>query len=236
MYASLKRWPAAVVLAFGLTVGAGGAQAVAVPGSGASCAADAKPGHPRTLPEAEIFATDNTAVITDPGDPRLNTRLNRFACDVRATIRAQGADPEASTLLDGVFWSSDLQSATYERSREFDVDDVTSAQLRDIAETVRKQYRQESVLTFEYLPADASGADALIAEVPGFDVQRLHDALLADSEARDTLYGGSVTVRGGKLVLVASRADEGVVRDFVGRLGGDWSQAEVHYGAREFVG
>ncbi|MGR6997327.1 hypothetical protein ACU686_03170 [Yinghuangia aomiensis] len=43
---------------------------------------------PRTLPEAEIFATDNTAVITDPGDPRLNTALNRFACDVRATIRA----------------------------------------------------------------------------------------------------------------------------------------------------
>ncbi|MGR6997326.1 hypothetical protein ACU686_03165 [Yinghuangia aomiensis] len=65
-----------------------------------------------------------------------------------------------------MFWSSDLQAATYERSRELDVDDVTSAQLRDIAETVRKQYRQESVLTFEYLAADAPGAAALIAEVP----------------------------------------------------------------------
>lgn len=232
----MRRWSAALVLAVGFTVTAGGAPAVAVPGHGASCVADAKPGHVRGLPDAEVFATDNTAVITDPKDPRLNTRLNGFACDVRATIRAYGADPEASTLLDGVFWSGDLQATTYERSREFDVDDVTPAQLHEIAEAVRQEYRQESVLTFEYLPAASPRADALVAEVPGFDVQRLHDALVADPEARDALYGGSVTVRGGTLILVAGRSDEALVRDFVTRLGADWSDAEVHYGAREFVG
>ncbi|NUU23778.1 MAG: hypothetical protein HOV68_20085 [Streptomycetaceae bacterium] len=188
------------------------------------------------MPDAEIFATNNTAVITDPQDPRLNTPLLRFACEVRGVIWASGADPEQSSLLDGVFWSSDLQAATYERSREFDVDDVTPGQLRDIAELVRKRFEQESVLTFEYLPAESPRATAVEVELPGVDVTRLHDGLVADPEARDVLFGGSVTVRGGKLILVADRADTAVVQRFVGTLGGDWSQATVYYGAREFVG
>ncbi|MDI2129837.1 hypothetical protein [Yinghuangia seranimata] len=234
----MKRWPAALVLAFGITVGAGGAQtAVASAQHAPACAADASPGHTRRhLPDAEIFATDNTAVITDPADPRLTTELYRFACEVRSVVRASGADPERSSLLDGVFWSGDLGTTTYERSREFDVDDVDAAELRAVAETVRARYHQESVLTFEYLPESAPRATAIEIEVPGVDVKTLHDGLASDAEARERLYGGSVTVRGGSLLLVADRADADLVRRFVTVLGGSWDQAKVRYGAREFVG
>ncbi|MFF7246926.1 hypothetical protein ACFZBU_23825 [Embleya sp. NPDC008237] len=234
----MKRWPAALVLAFGITIGAGGAQtAVAAGPHSPACAADASPGHTRRhLPEAEIFVTNNTAVISDPDDPRLNTRLNGFACEVRAIIRAHGADPGKSSLLDGVFWSGELQNTTYERSREFDVDDMDAAGLNHVAEVLRKRFAQESVLTFEYLRIDSPRADAIEVEVPGVDVQRLHDGLVADAEARERLFGGSVTVRGGKLILVADRADAALVERFVGTLGGDWSKATVHYGDREFVG
>lgn len=233
----LKRVSLALMLTLGATLGTAGAQTAAAAPAYGGCAADASPGHTRTdLPDAEIFATNNTAVITDPDDPRLDTRLLPFACEVRGLIWAHGADPEESSLLDGVFWSSDLQAATYERSREFDVDDVDAAELRNIAETIRKRFRQESVLTFEYLPASSSRATAIEVEVPGVDVTRLHDGLLADPEARDVLFGGSVTVRGGKLVLVADRASAPVVQRFVATLGADWSTAKVYYGAREFVG
>ncbi|MET7352655.1 hypothetical protein [Streptomyces mirabilis] len=52
------------------------------------------------------------------------TRLTRFDHEVREIIHANGARPGSSALLDGVFWSRDLKRATYERSREFDVDQV----------------------------------------------------------------------------------------------------------------
>lgn len=231
-----KRLSAALLLTLGITLGTTGAQSAAA-GPSYGCAADASPGHTRTeLPDAEIFATNNTAVVTDPDDPRLDARLLGFACEVRGVIRAHGADPEESSLLDGVFWSGDLQAATYERSRVFDVEETTPEELRTIAETVRQRFRQESVLTFDYLPASSPLATAIEVGVPDVDVTRLHDGLLADPEARDVLYGGSVTVHGGKLVLVADRADTAVVRRFVGTLGADWSEAAVHYGAREFVG
>ncbi|MEU8137113.1 hypothetical protein [Streptodolium elevatio] len=240
-----KRLSAALMLTLGVTAGATGSvgTAAAEPAARSAatspygCAADASPGHTRAeLPDAEIFATDNTAVITDPGDPRLDAHLLGFACEVRGIIRAHGADPEGSSLLDGVFWSTDLQAATYERSRAFDVEAVTPEQLRTVAEIVRERFRQESVLTFDYLPASSPRATAIEVEVPGVDVTRLHDGLLADPEAREVLYGGSVTVRGGKLILVADRTDTEVVRRFVATLGADWSAAAVHYGAREFVG
>ncbi|WP_436775389.1 hypothetical protein [Yinghuangia sp. YIM S09857] len=232
----MKRLAAALLLTAGVTLAAGGAHPAAA-GPAYGCAADASPGHTRTeLPDAEIFATDNTAVITDPADPRLDARLLGFACEVRALIWAHGADPEQSSLLDGVFWSADLQAATYERSRTFDIEDVTPGQLHAIADTVRKRFRQESVLTFDYLPATAPGATAVEVELPGVDVTCLHGGLLADPEARDVLYGGSVTVRGSKLILIADRADLAVVERFATTLGTDWSAAEIHYGAREFVG
>ncbi|MEU1032388.1 hypothetical protein ABZ402_27375 [Streptomyces mirabilis] len=52
------------------------------------------------------------------------TRLMRFDHEVREIIHANGARRGSSALLDGVFWSGDLKRATYERSREFDVDQV----------------------------------------------------------------------------------------------------------------
>jgi hypothetical protein len=183
---------------------------------------------------AQIFATSNTAIITDPGDPRLRTRLVRFEHRVRAIIRANGADPGRSTLLNGVFWSGDLRQATYERSREFDVTHVSPAGLHHIADIVRKTYHQESVLTFEFLPRTAPRADAVEIEAPGVDVRHLHDALLADPAARDHLGGGSVTLNG-RLILVAARGDLDLARRIVAEAGARWSSATVRYGAEEFV-
>ncbi|MGW6709914.1 hypothetical protein ACWGDE_34195, partial [Streptomyces sp. NPDC054956] len=117
-------------------------------GSAGTGNAYASPASPPGCPTAEIFATDNTAIITAPEDPRLRTRLRRFDREVREIIRTHGAKPGSSTLLDGVFWSEDLKQTTYERSREFDVNRVGPEGLHHIADVIRKQYHQESVLTF----------------------------------------------------------------------------------------
>jgi hypothetical protein len=193
-----------------------------------------RPATAAQLPQAEIFASNNTAIITDPADPRLNTRLVRFAQQVRRTIRDNGAHPHGSTLLNGVFWSADLQQTTYERSREFDVNRTDPIELHHIAELIRKQFDQESVLTFEYLPRTSTRTDAIEIEVPGLDVQRLHDGLIADPIARDHLQGGSVTLQG-TLILIAELADLELVQRFVTQLGGDWTERTVHYGDLEFV-
>lgn len=184
-------------------------------------------------PTAEIFATDNTAVITDPNDPRLKTCLARFGAEVEGIIAANGAWPGRSTLLDGVFWSDDLRTATYERSREFDVDHVGAASLHHIASVIRKQYHQESVLTFQYLPP--AGADSVEVEVPGVTVRQLFNGLAADPVLREELGGGSVTAEDDRLTLIADKSELGPIRTFVGELGASWSRATVAYGHLEFV-
>ncbi|MFF5705128.1 hypothetical protein ACFY7H_21855 [Streptomyces sp. NPDC012794] len=185
-------------------------------------------------PAAEIFATDNTAVITDPADPRLRTRLKRFDHEVREIIRSHGARPGASTLLDGVFWSENEQQTTYERSREFDVEEVNADGLHHIADVIRKQYRQESVLTFRCLPRTSPETDAVEIQAEGVSATRLHDALMADPVARVRLGGGSVALDG-RLILIAPIADLTLARKFTARLGVDWNSAEVRYGDEEFV-
>ncbi|WP_194921012.1 hypothetical protein [Catenulispora rubra] len=195
--------------------------------------AHAAPAH-QTCPTAEIFATNNTATITDPTDPRLQTHLRRFDHEVRATIRANGARPGASTLLDGVFWSSDLKQTTYERSREFDVTRVSPDGLHHIADIIAKQYHQESVLTFRCLPSTSPETNAVEIQAPGVTVTHLHDALVADPEARDTLEGGSVTLDG-HLILIAPLTNLPLAEKFAKSLGVDWNTAEVRYGADEFV-
>jgi hypothetical protein len=45
--------------------------------------------------DAEIFATNNTATITDTNDPRLDAQLNAFAYRVENIIRDGGARPAA---------------------------------------------------------------------------------------------------------------------------------------------
>ncbi|MDV5149948.1 hypothetical protein R1T08_39110 [Streptomyces sp. SBC-4] len=194
----------------------------------------ASPGEEECRTTAELFATDNAAIITDPEDPRLDTRLTRFGHEVRAVIRAHGARPGASELLDGVFWSTDLKQATYERSREFDVNRVGRDGLHHIAGVIAKEYDQESVLTFRCLPRTSPETDAVEIDVPGVTPGDLRAALLADAEAREKLGGGSVTL-GGRLILIAPVADLPLARKFTAALGADWNEAQVRYGDREFV-
>ncbi|MCX4545626.1 hypothetical protein [Streptomyces sp. NBC_01565] len=188
----------------------------------------------RDCPTAEIFATDNTAIITDPEDPRLDTRLTRFEREVRRIVRANGARAGASTLMDGVFWSGELKQTTYERSREFDVNRVSAAGLHHIADVIRKQYRQESVLTFRCLPRTSPDTDAVEIRADGVSATRLHDALVADPEAAGRLGGGSVTL-GGRLILIAPLTDLPLAREFTAKLGVDWDRVTVRYGDEEFV-
>src|SRR6476469_304309 len=181
----------AMVIAF-LLVGMGAAASVT---QGHATVDDCAPGDPLT-PKAEMFATNNTETIADP-DPRLQDRLEPFASQVDGTILANSALPVGSDRMQGVFWSEDLQRLTFESSRQFHLACVGEAELTRTAEMVARQFDQESVLTFTYKPGDVTSADSFIAEVPGVDVQRLHNALATDPDARTRLGGGSITARAG---------------------------------------
>jgi len=125
----MKRHLAVLVLALATTFALGGAQdALAAPSAG-----------PVPQGPSEIFATNNTAIITDPNDPRLDTRLVGFEVQVDSLIRHGGAQPRRSLLPDGVFWSSDLRQTTYETSREFDVARATPTELHAVADTIRDE-------------------------------------------------------------------------------------------------
>ena len=133
-----------------------------------------------------------------------------------------------------MFFSSDLGGTTFERSRVFDVDRVSDDELHDIAETIRRRFLQQSVLTFDHLPASDPDADAIELEVPHVSARALRDGLLADPVAQERLFGGSVTLDG-HLLLVADRADADLARAFAKRIGGDLKRAVTRYGEREFV-
>ncbi|WP_433522136.1 hypothetical protein ACQPZ2_33865 [Nocardia pseudovaccinii] len=186
-------------------------------------------------PTAELFATDNTATITEPDDQRLRNGLAAFELQVDGIALGNVGLPVGSTLVSGVFWSDERQQATYERSREFHLACVDAVDLHRIGDQVRTRFGQESVLTFRYLPNTASEADAFTVEVAGVDVRRFRDALVADREAREHLVGGSVT-ESGSLILVADLADFTLTQRFVTSIGGTWNPDTVHYGDREFVG
>ena len=210
--------------------------AIAAAAVAAALALAAPPGAhaaPR-VPDAEIFATNNTAVITEPDDPRLDDRLGRFARTVTRIVRAGGGAPRGSELLDGVFFSSDFGTTTFERSRRFDVDRVDPGELQEIAETIGTRFHQESVLTFDNLDADDPAVDAIELEVPGVSADALRNGLLADQEAAERLFGGSVTLDG-HLILIADLADEQFARAFAASIGGDLSRAVTRRGDREFV-
>jgi hypothetical protein len=222
----MKHWLAVLALVLAGTFTAGGAHD--------ALASPAQPADRAGAPAAEIFATSNTAIITDPNDPRLQTRLVGFAHQVTDIVADAGGDPDGSTLLNGVFWDAGLQLTTYERSREFNVDRVSTVQLHDDAAVIRDRFHQQSVLTFEPLPSTSPRAQAIEVRVPGIDVRQLHDGLVADPTARDHLGGGSVTL-GGRLLLVAGLADLALVQRFVVSLGGSWAASTVRFGAEEFV-
>src|SRR5690349_19035593 len=165
--------------------------------------------------DAQIFATNNTAVITDPGDPRLNDDLKGFARQVERIIDDGGGDARGSELLDGVF--SDGTTTTFERSRKFDVDHVSDDELHTIADTIRTRFAQQSVLTFDKRSDDVDG---VLLDVPRVTASALRQGLLDDAQARERLFGGSVT-QGRHLLLVASREDADLARAFARRIGGD---------------
>jgi hypothetical protein len=185
-------------------------------------------------PHAELFATTNTAVITDPNDPRLWDRLELFELQVDATVLANAAVATGSTLVDGIAWSAERHQLTYERSRDFHLACVDEFELHRIADQIRQQFLQQSVLTFRQLPRDAPEMDAVAIEVPGVDPSRLYAAVAGDPIARDRLGGGSVT-DDHALVLVADRADLGLARRLAAEAGGQTQAATVQYGRREFV-
>jgi hypothetical protein len=188
--------------------------------------------HGAGAPDAEIFATDNTALITDAGDPRLDDRLYRFADRVEAIIRDGGGRPRGSELLDGVFY--DGSGLTFERSRRFGVDHVSAGELHEIAETTRRRFLQGSVLTFDRLDRKDPAVDAIELDVPHVSAKALRDGLVEDGEAAARLFGGSVT-QDRHLLLVAALEDADLARSFAKKIGGDVKHAQTGYGEREFV-
>ncbi|WP_064750517.1 calcium-binding protein [Solirubrobacter soli] len=179
--------------------------------------------------DAQIFATNNTAVITDPADPRLKDDLKGFARQVERIIDDGGGAPRGSELLDGVF--SDGTTTTFERSRRFDVDHVDDDELHTIADTIRARFAQQSVLTFD---KDAEEVDGVLLDVPRVTASALRQGLLDDAQARERLFGGSVT-QDQHLLLVASLEDADLARAFAKKIGGDVRRAKIKYGRREFV-
>jgi hypothetical protein len=169
---------------------------------------------------AELFVADNTDPLFEP------------QADV--TIALNGVAVTGSTPLDGVYWSDAQRRITVERSREFHLCGTGPA-LHTAAEALRRQFDQESVLSFEYLPPHAAQQNAIIVTVPGVDVERLGAALAADLAARDRLRGGSVTATDHTLTLVATNDDRDVARQLVTEAGGNWQTAGIAYGRSEFV-
>jgi hypothetical protein len=170
---------------------------------------------------AEFFVTDNADPLFEP------------QADV--TIALNGVAVTGSTPLDGVYWSNALQRVTFERSREFHLCGADEPALHIAAEALRRQFDQESVLSFGYLPQRAPQENAIIITVPDVDIERLGTALAADPAARNRLRGGSVTTTDHTLILVAGNDDRDVARRLVSEAGGNWSAASIAYGRSEFV-
>ncbi len=167
---------------------------------------------------AELFATDNA-------DPL-------FEAQATVTIALSGAAVTGSTPLDGVYWSGAQRRSVAERSREFH---LCGGSPHVAAAALRRQFDQEAVLTFDYLPQRAPREDAILIAVPDVDIARFGDALAADPAARDRIRGGSVTTTDHTLILVAGDDDRDVARRLVAAAGGNWDAATIAYGRREFV-
>jgi len=170
---------------------------------------------------AELFVADNA-------DPLFEMRAD-------ATITLNGIAVTGSTPLDGVHWSNARQQISYERSREFHVCGPGEPTLHDAALALSRQFTQESVLSFDYLPQAAPEADALLIAVPDVDIARFGDALVADPAARTRLRGGSVTAADHTLILVVGNDDRDVARRLIAETGASWDAATIAYGNREFV-
>jgi len=178
-----------------------------------------------TCHPADLFVSDNT-------DP-----LFEIQADV--TIAQNGAAATGSTPLDGVYWSTELQQTSSDRSREFHLCSPDELTLHTLADALRRQFDQEAVLTFDYLPDNlpehAPGANAVTVTVPDIDLARFRDAFVSDPAAHRRLRGGSVTATDPTLILITATGDLDVARRLVAEAGGRWNAATIAYGRREFV-
>jgi hypothetical protein len=184
---------------------------------------------------ADLFVASSTADITNPGDSCLPDPLADFQRQVDEDIQRRGADPTGSTLVEGAFWSDRDHELTYEESLDFHVCAADELQLHDLAEMVRRQFHQQEVLTFEYLPPEAPGADSEILEIHNVDIKRFSAVFNADPVARAHLGGGSITLDH-VLLLVALRADDHLARGVAGESSQGKPQITVLYGKRQLVG
>lgn len=183
---------------------------------------------------AELFATDNTDIITDPEDSRLRDPLAILDITVGADISIGGASSLGSALVDGLFWSDRQQRLTYERSRDFELCVHDEGQLHNIADEVAHQFRQESVLTFEHLPPEVQNADAVELRVPEANIARFASALASDARARVRLHGGSLT-EDRTLILIVARDDVPLASRILKESLQPAPSQSVVYGKREFV-
>ena len=195
-------------------------QARGCPRVGAAHSAPASAAGADRLPDAEIFAASTTDVITDPADPRLDVRLVGFRKQVAKIVRRGGGRPLGSQLLDGVFFSSILGFATFQRSREFDVDSVTRPQLQGDRRRAAPAL-SPAVGAHVRLPGPPlRSRRRRRARGPGSHAPSgCATASRPTSEARERLLGGSVTLDH-RLILIASLPDLRLAKRFAGEIGG----------------
>lgn len=160
-----------------------------------------------------------------------------FDLQASTTIALNGASVTGSTPLDGVYWSG--ESADVGRARRFQLCVVDEPTLHTVAEALCRQFNQQAVLTFDYLPEDTAhanaNANAIAIAVPDVDFARFVAAFVADPAAHRRLQGGSVTTADHTLILIAGKDDLDTARRLVHASGGDWARATITYGDRELV-
>ena len=161
------------------------------------------------------------------------TASKGFARRVERIIDDGGGRPRGSELLDGVFFGD--ASSTFERSRRFDVDRVdrrrAARHRRDdpapLPPAVRAHLRPP--------PPRRPDVDAVELEVPGVSARALREGLLADQEARERLFGGSVTLDRHLLLVAAPRGRPVRPRLRQAHRRRPASAPRPSYGEREFV-
>lgn len=223
----------ALAVANALLLVTAGASEFVIPASAHAVGNDCAP-YNVLAPTAEMFAASATEEIANPSDPGLGDRLEQFKSQVDGVIVNNAAVSVGSDLVHGVFWSDARHEATYEPSRDFHIACVDSQDMTLIAKQVAAQFHQESVLVFMKSPTNDPSAGSFVAHVPGIDVQRFHDAQVADPMARSALGGGSIT-DDGVLVLVAASKDTALADRVVMRAGGHLDMSTVQRGESAFV-
>ena len=174
-------------------------------------------------------------MITDPDDPRLDDRLGALRAH-RHPDRARGRRPRRAARSCSTASSSPRTSARRRSSARAASTSIASTRRsctrsprRSAPASTRSRCSRSTTSTPAIPPSTRSSS-----RCPASRAEALHDGLLADQEAAERLFGGSVTLDG-RLILVADLADEELARAFAEPIGGDLSRAVTRRGDREFV-